>query len=112
VGKKLRYALDSIFDFTDLPIRLLLYAGAIGMAIAAAASVAVLWARAAGQIPVLGYVPLILTTMFFGALTAFGLGIVGQYIWMALKASRRRPRYIIAKAERSGPSDASPSALP
>jgi glycosyltransferase involved in cell wall biosynthesis len=112
VGKKLRYALDSIFDFTDLPIRLLLYAGAIGMAIAAAASVAVLWARMTGQISVLGYAPLILTTMFFGALTAFGLGIVGQYVWMGLQVSRGRPRYIIAKAERTGPSAASPSVRP
>lgn len=104
VRKKIRYAVNSIFDFTDLPIQLLIYAGVIGMGIAAAASVAVVVARVTGQITVLGYAPLILTTMFFGALTAFGLGIVGQYVWMALQVSRRRPQYIVAKASAASPS--------
>jgi len=112
LGKKFRYAMNSIFHFTDLPIQLLIYAGAIGMGIAAAVSVAVVWARLTGQITVLGYAPLILTIMFFGALTSLGLGIVGEYIWLGLQVSRRRPQYIIAKAEINAPNAASPSTPP
>ncbi|MBM3756347.1 MAG: hypothetical protein FJW38_20445 [Acidobacteria bacterium] len=104
--------MNSIFHFTDLPIQLLIYAGAIGMGIAAAVSVAVVWARLTGQITVLGYAPLILTIMFFGALTSLGLGIVGEYIWLGLQVSRRRPQYIIAKAEINAPNAASPSTPP
>ncbi|CAN5685016.1 glycosyltransferase family 2 protein [soil metagenome] len=95
LGRKLRYAIDSIFSFTDLPIRALLLLGAGGtlFAMAAAAVVFLMWAL--GRIPVLGYTPLMLVITFFGGLTALGLGIVGQYLWLALQNSRRRPNFIV-----------------
>ena len=40
-GRKLRYAIDSIFSFTDLPIRALLILGAVGTAFAIVAGVTV-----------------------------------------------------------------------
>ncbi len=100
LGRKLRYAIDSIFSFTDLPIRALLLLGAIGtlFAIAAAGVVFAMWAL--GRIPVLGYTPLMLVIMFFGGLTALGLGIVGQYLWLALQNSRRRPNFIVKSSVR------------
>jgi glycosyltransferase involved in cell wall biosynthesis len=100
LGRKLRYAIDSIFSFTDLPIRALLFLGAGGtlFAIAAAAVVFVMWAL--GRIPVLGYTPLMLVITFFGGLTALGLGIVGQYLWLALQNSRRRPNFIVKSTSR------------
>jgi polyisoprenyl-phosphate glycosyltransferase len=100
LGRKLRYAIDSIFSFTDLPIRALLLLGAFGtvFAIAAAAVVFAMWAL--GRIPVLGYTPLMLVITFFGGLTALGLGIVGQYLWLALQNSRRRPNFIVKSTVR------------
>jgi glycosyltransferase involved in cell wall biosynthesis len=100
VGRKLRYALDSIFSFTDLPIRALLLVGALGTAVAlgAGALVFVMWAL--GRVPVLGYTPLMLVITFFGGLTALGLGIIGQYLWLALQNSRRRPNFIVRSATR------------
>src|SRR5215210_122503 len=100
LGRKLRYAIDSIFSFTDLPIRALLLLGAVGtlFAITAAAVVFVMWAL--GRIPVLGYTPLMLVITFFGGLTALGLGIVGQYLWLTLQNSRRRPNFIVKSAVR------------
>jgi len=100
LGRKLRYAIDSIFSFTDLPIRALLLLGAFGtvFAIAAAGVVFAMWAL--GRIPVLGYTPLMLVITFFGGLTALGLGIVGQYLWLALQNSRRRPNFIVKSTVR------------
>lgn len=97
--KKLRYALDSIFNFTDLPIRLLLYAGSISMVLAVVFGGLVLVAKLRGNIPVPGYSPIVLAIMFFGALTSLGFGIVGQYIWLALQVSRRRPNYVVHSVE-------------
>ena len=97
--KKLRYALDSIFNFTDLPIRLLLYAGSISMVLAVVFGGLVLVAKLRGNIPVPGYAPIVLAIMFFGALTSLGFGIVGQYIWLALQVSRRRPNYVVDSVE-------------
>ena len=99
LGRKLRYCLNSIFHFTDLPIQLLLVSGTVSLVLAIGASLFVLLAKLRGDIPVPGYTPIVLATLFFGALTALGLGIVGQYLWLNLQVSRRRPNYIIRSIE-------------
>jgi glycosyltransferase involved in cell wall biosynthesis len=99
-GRKLRYAIDSIFNFTDMPIKLLLILGTMATVLALTASVAVLVAWAAGLVPVLGYTPLMLAIMSFGGLTALGLGIVGQYLWLTLQNARDRPAFIVRTMER------------
>jgi glycosyltransferase involved in cell wall biosynthesis len=104
-GKKLRYCLNSIFNFTDLPIQLLLYAGAVALLLAVSASLLVIAAKLRGDIPVPGYTPIVLATLFFGALTSLGFGIVGQYLWLGLQISRRRPNYVIRSAEEHRPKD-------
>jgi len=98
LGRKMRYAVNSVFNFTDLPVRVLLFVGVSGtaFAVAAGATVFVMWAL--GRIPVLGYAPLMLAMMLFGGLTALGLGIVGQYLWLSLQNVRRRPAFIVRGA--------------
>ena len=54
------------------------------------------------RIPVLGYTPLMLVVTFFGGLTALGLGIVGQYLWLTLQNARRRPNYIVRSVQTTG----------
>jgi len=98
IRKKWRYALDSIFSFTDLPIRLLLVLGGGATVLAAVAAITILICWMLGLIPVLGYTPLMLAITGFGGLTAFGLGIVGQYLWLALQNTRNRPSYIVRSA--------------
>jgi len=102
VAKKLRYSLDSIFNFTDLPIRLLLYAGITGLALSILCSTVVLIARFLGNIPISGYTPIVLAIMFFGGFTSFGFGITGQYLWLTLQNSRSRPGYVVASAQEYG----------
>jgi glycosyltransferase involved in cell wall biosynthesis len=104
-GKKLRYCVNSIFNFTDLPIQLLLYSGAVALVLAVAASLLVIVAKLRGGIPVPGYAATVLAIMFFGALTSLGFGIVGQYLWLGLQVSRRRPHYVVRSAEEHGAKD-------
>ena len=97
-ARKVRYALDSVFAFTDLPIRALLFLGAIGTTFAFVAGVTVFAGWWLGRIPVLGYTPLMLVITFFGGLTALGLGITGQYLWLTLQNARGRPNAIVKSA--------------
>jgi glycosyltransferase involved in cell wall biosynthesis len=101
-GRKLRYSIDSIFNFTDLPIRLLLYCGGLALLLALAGSGFVIYAKLIGEIQVPGYTPIVLGILFFGAMTSLGLGIVGQYLWLGLRISRDRPNYIVRSAEQHG----------
>ena len=96
--RKLRYLADSVFSFTDLPIRLLTVFGALGVAVSAVLGVAVLVARALGMIPVPGYAATALLVVFFGGLNILGLGIIGGYAWRAYENTKRRPLAIVMSA--------------
>jgi glycosyltransferase involved in cell wall biosynthesis len=102
LAKKLEYCLNSIFNFTDLPIRYLLFTGMAGCTVAVVAAVIVLITRLRGVAPVPGYTMTALFVLFFGGSMTLGLGILGQYLWLSLQNVRRRPNYVIATSERYG----------
>jgi glycosyltransferase involved in cell wall biosynthesis len=96
--KKVDYMLDSVFAFTDYPIRLLMRAGFLGSVLSLVLGAIVLGAHVTGQIAVPGYVPTMLVVLFFGAMNLFGLGLVGTYAWRAYENSKQRPLAVVAVA--------------
>lgn len=101
-AKKLRYSVNTVFNFTDLPIRVLIFTGILGILSSIVVSTLILIARAAGWIQVPGYTPIVLSIFFFGGLTTLGLGTVGQYVWLCLQNARARPTFIISGVDRYG----------
>ena len=100
--KKVSYLMDSVFAFTDLPIRLLIRIGAIGAAIAAVFGFAVALARIAGAITVPGYAMTAILIVFFSALNLMSLGIVGSYAWRAYENTKGRPLSVTLRVEEFG----------
>ncbi len=94
--KKIDYMMDSIFAFTDYPIRLLIKIGTIGSILAISLGVVVLAARLVGAITVPGYAATLLAVLVFGALNLLGLGLVGTYAWRAYENSKQRPLAVVA----------------
>lgn len=90
-AKKVTYLLDSIFAFTDAPVRLLLASGLFGIAMSAILGAVVLLGRLSGMVEVPGYAGTMLAVLFFGGLNAMGLGLVGNYAWRAYENSKQRP---------------------
>lgn len=93
--RKLKYMLDSVFAFSDLPIRLLLGCGVFGIASAVLFGLLILTLRFAGNVAVPGYAATMTAILFFGGLNAFGLGIVGSYTWRAYANTQRRPLAVV-----------------
>ncbi len=93
--RKLAYLSDSVFSFTDLPIRILLVGGFVGVSASVLFGLVALIGRLLGWITVPGYTATILMILFFGALTQLGLGIVGSYTWRAYENTKRRPDSIV-----------------
>jgi polyisoprenyl-phosphate glycosyltransferase len=93
--RKLRYLSDSVFAFTDLPVRMLWFVGLLGVVVALALGTLVLVARAAGAVSVPGYTATILVIILFGSLNLVGLGIVGSYVWRAYDTLKGRPGAIV-----------------
>jgi glycosyltransferase involved in cell wall biosynthesis len=93
--KKLTYLLDSVFAFTDLPVRIMTLVGFAGVFFAALIGAIVAILRIAGLIDVPGYAATIIVIAFFGALNTFGLGLVGAYAWRAYENTKRRPLAVV-----------------
>lgn len=95
LAKKFRYLSDSIFAFTDLPVRILTMLGAVALLVSLLLGCVVLFARISGIVEVPGYAGTMLTILFFGALNALGLGVVGTYAWRGFENTKSRPLAVI-----------------
>jgi len=94
--KKLRYLNDSVYSFSDLPIRLLFSVGALGLVWSGIFGLIILVWKLAGKVPVPGYAATVLLVSFFGALNCFGLGVIGGYVWRAFESTKFRPSHVVA----------------
>lgn len=97
--KKLRYLSDSVFAFTDLPVRILILLGLVSMAVAILLTMVTLVAKVFGLLTVPGYAGTLLTVLFFGAFNSLGLGVVGAYAWRAFENTKSRPLAVVQSEE-------------
>ncbi len=98
-SRKLRYLSDSMFAFSDLPIRMLLLVGTLGLATSAIYASVVVVLKLFFSVPVAGYTATIVLVSFFGGLNCFGLGLLGGYLWRTFENSKQRPNYIVMSSE-------------
>lgn len=102
LSKRIDYMMDSVFAFTDLPIRLVTRIGLMGSLGATALGVAVATAKFSGLIEVPGYAATMLVVLFLGALNLLALGLVGTYAWRTYENTKRRPTAIVAMTRTNG----------
>jgi polyisoprenyl-phosphate glycosyltransferase len=100
--KKLRYMMDSVYAFSDLPILVLLATGTFGLVTSLSLGSFILVLRLLDRIPVQGYTPLILTILFSTSLILIGLGTVAGYVWRTFENTKRRPSHVLMSQERFG----------
>ena len=93
--KKVSYLADSVFAFTDLPIRGLLLAGSVGVLAATMLGLLAVIGRLMGWIAVSGYTMTMVVILFFGALNLLSLGVVGSYAWRAYENTKQRPQALV-----------------
>jgi glycosyltransferase involved in cell wall biosynthesis len=98
-SKKINYLMDSVFAFSDLPIKLLISVGTLGMLFAGGFGLLVVLLKAAGSVTVPGYAATVLMVLFFGAMNLMGLGIVGAYVWRAYGNTQGRPLAVLRRTE-------------
>ncbi|WP_295827963.1 glycosyltransferase family 2 protein [uncultured Microbacterium sp.] len=97
--KRVKYLLDSVFAFTNIPLDVLLVGGLLGGFLVVIAAIVILGYYLAGQINEPGYVPLMLTILFSTFLTITSIGIVGAYVWRIFDNTKQRPISIVMKRE-------------
>jgi glycosyltransferase involved in cell wall biosynthesis len=97
--KKLTYLSDSVFSFSDLPIRILTFLGVVGLAVATTLGILITMLKLLGVIRVPGYAATILGIAFFGALNTLGIGLIGSYVWRTYENTKRRPLAVVQNSE-------------
>jgi polyisoprenyl-phosphate glycosyltransferase len=95
--KKIKAFIDTFVGFSFAPIRLITITGAVLGLIALITTIIIAVARFAGWIDVQGWSSLMVVLLFVSAIQMIALGIIGEYVWRTLDASRNRPLYIADK---------------
>lgn len=99
LSKKINYLMDSVFAFTDLPIRLLIRVGGGGALLSGVMGLVVFFAKLMGMIGVPGYAITMIAITFLGAVNLLGLGIVGSYAWRGYENTKQRPLAVVLHEE-------------
>jgi len=102
LGKKIKAFIDSFVAFSFFPIRLISVSGLIiGMAAIVYGCVIII-NKLLGHAELSGWSSLMVVILFASAFQMIALGIIGEYVWRALEASRDRPSYLIEEMRSKG----------
>lgn len=97
--KRVRYMVDSVFSYSDFPIRLILYIGFFCLFLTFLIGSITLFNRIFFTVTVPGYTTIILIVLFFGSMILITQGIIGCYLWLIFENSKKRPLSIIDKIQ-------------
>jgi glycosyltransferase involved in cell wall biosynthesis len=89
------FALEGLFSFTTLPLRIWTYVGFAVAAFAGAYLTFVVVQTLVMGVVVPGYASLLSLVLFFSGLNMVGLGILGEYVGRVFVESKRRPLYVV-----------------
>jgi hypothetical protein len=93
--RRMRYMLDSVYSFTDLPITAIIAVGMIGIIGSFIAAILVFAAWISGRIDIQGYTPLMMLLLALTSTVLFALGIIGSYVWRTYENSKARPLALV-----------------
>lgn len=93
--KKIRLFIDSFFSFSYAPIRLVSLLGIILSIIALVYALVIIALRLMGQIELTGWSAMMVVLLFLSAFQMVAIGILGEYLWRSLEASRKRPPFVV-----------------
>jgi polyisoprenyl-phosphate glycosyltransferase len=96
-----RYALDGIFSFSHLPLRLLTYTGLVIAAAGFAGGIFFAVRRIIGiEIAPTGFTTLAILSLFIGGVQLIGIGVLGEYLGRIYDEVKRRPNYIVKSPDK------------
>ncbi len=101
LAKKFKLVVDSMMSFSYFPIRAISTIGALVAIASFIGIISAIYEKLTAGTPIAGYASLMCVILFATGLIMITLGILGEYIWRALDASRSRPPYIIDEVRKN-----------
>jgi dolichol-phosphate mannosyltransferase len=107
IGRMLSFALDGIFSFSIVPLRLIALLGAVTIALGIVYAAYTIAVRLFTDAAVSGWTSLMIVVLVFSGTQLLSLGILSEYVGRVYEEVKRRPRYVIAaKSESLGSASA------
>jgi len=97
--KLFQLAWSGLYNFSDLPIRIMTYTGGLAIAASLIYLLTVLYKKyfePTGEVPT-GFTATIIAIIFFGGIQLMAFGIIGQYVLRIYREVQQRPLFIIDK---------------
>lgn len=94
-AKKFKLVMDSMMSFSYVPIRFMTYIGVIFDVFAVILLISVMTEYFTKGVPIIGWSSLMCVILLASGLILSMQGILGEYVWRTLDASRSRPPFII-----------------
>ena len=94
-SKKMKLFVDSLIGFSYIPIRFMSVIGLVFSFGSIVWGIYMIIVRLMGKIPVQGYTTIIVLILFSSGLIMFTLGLLGEYVWRTLDASKKRPISVV-----------------
>ena len=107
--RKLKAFADAFVSFSYAPLRAMSYLGMLFSLLGFAYALLVIILRLMTRTPVQGWSSLMVAVLVLGGVQMMMLGILGEYLWRTLEASRQRPIYFL---EESSDADATADSQP
>ena len=93
--KKIKLFIDSFISFSYAPLKFISITGITLGIIAFFYSLVIIGLKFAGSAEPSGWSSLMVVILFVSSFQMIGLGIIGEYVWRNLEATRQRPIYVV-----------------
>ncbi len=90
-----KFALDGIFSFTSVPLRVWTYIGAFISLVSFLWAIFIIIRTSFLGITVPGYASLMVAVLFMGGMQLLSVGIIGEYIGRIYRETKQRPLYLV-----------------
>lgn len=101
LGKKVKLVMDSMMSFSYFPIRCMSTIGVIFFLAAILMMIEVIVEKCTIGTPIMGWASIMCVVLFSFGIMMLMMGILGEYVWRALDASRNRPPYLIDEVQKA-----------
>ncbi len=99
LAKKVKLAMDSMMSFSYFPIRFMTGLGFVFAVISVIWIIATIIEKLTVGTPIAGWASIMCLELFTSGISMLMIGVIGEYVWRTLDASRTRPPFIIDRIE-------------
>ncbi len=104
LSRLIHYAMDALFSFSHVPLRLMIYLGLLISCLGFATGLYFVLKRLLGiEVAFTGFTTLIVTILSLGGIQLIAIGVIGEYLARVHDEAKQRPLFIVRRENQPSP---------